>query len=212
MKILVTGGAGFIGSHVTDKLLVGNNKVVVIDDFNDYYDPQIKRQNLNQAKDHPNFELIDGDIRDQALISSIFTKNKFDSVIHLAARAGVRPSLSNPKLYWDVNVMGTLNILEAMKDTGVKNLVFAGSSSVYGNRGDGPFNETDNTDQPISPYGASKKAGEVLIATYAHLYGIRTTVLRFFTAYGPRNRPDMAMSLLAKASNTGTPFTMFGDG
>jgi len=210
--VLVTGGAGFIGSHVVDRLLEQKQRVIVIDDFNDYYSPTQKKKNLEKAANNKNFELIRGDIRSKSVIGKVFDKYEIGSVIHLAARAGVRPSLDNPKLYWDTNVMGTLNILEAMRKHKVKKLVFASSSSVYGNRDQGPFRETDNTDNPVSPYGASKKAMEVLCGTYAGLHGIDTVGLRFFTAYGPRNRPDMACYLFTDAISRGKSLTQFGDG
>lgn len=210
--ILVTGGAGFVGSHLVDKLLDRGNSVVVFDEFNDYYDPGVKRQNISKHTNNPNFKLCEKDIRDSASVNQTMEKHKPDCVVHLAARAGVRPSLADPKLYYDVNVMGTLNILEAMKKHKVPQLVFASSSSVYGNRSSGPFKESDNTDNQVSPYGASKKAGELLCHTYAHLYGIKTTCLRFFTVYGPRNRPDMACYLFTDAIVKGQPITMYGDG
>jgi UDP-glucuronate 4-epimerase len=209
---LITGGAGFIGSHLTDKLLARGDQVVIIDNFNDYYNPQIKRNNIKHHLSNPSFHLYEGDILDAAFVDEVIEKHQPQCVVHLAARAGVRPSLENPKLYYDVNVMGTLNVLEAMKKHEVPQLVFASSSSVYGNRAQGPFKETDNTDAQVSPYGASKKTGELLCHTYAHLYGIKTTCLRFFTVYGPRNRPDMACYLFTKAIMDEQPITMFGDG
>jgi UDP-glucuronate 4-epimerase len=209
---LLTGGAGFIGSHLTNKLLARGDRVIVIDEFNDYYDPQIKRNNIAHHQSNPLFHLYEGDILDSKFVEEVMDKHQPQCVVHLAARAGVRPSLANPKLYYDVNVMGMLNILEAMKQNDIKQLVFASSSSVYGNRSTGPFKETDATDAQVSPYGASKKAGELLCHTYAHLYGIKTTCLRFFTVFGPRNRPDMACSLFAHAILQNKPITMFGDG
>lgn len=209
---LITGGAGFIGSHLADKLLDRGDQVVVIDNFNDYYNPQIKRNNISHHHSNPLFHLYEGDILDAAFVDEVIEKHQPHCVVHLAARAGVRPSLENPKLYYDVNVMGTLNVLEAMKKCEVPQLVFASSSSVYGNRSTGPFKETDNTDSQVSPYGASKKAGELLCHTYAHLYGIKTTCLRFFTVFGPRNRPDMACYLFTKAIMDEESITMFGAG
>lgn len=211
-SVLVTGGAGFIGSHLVDALLRRGDSVIVVDNFNDFYSPASKRKNLEQAAKHKNFRLYEADVRDEEALRKIFTGNKVDVVAHLAARAGVRPSLDNPRLYFDVNVMGSVNVLEQMKRSGVQRLVFASSSSVYGDRDKGPFKETDNTDSQVSPYGASKKAGEVLCRTYAHLYDIQTTVLRFFTVYGPRNRPDMACYLFMDAIHMGQPLTQFGDG
>lgn len=210
--VLVTGGAGFIGSHVVERLIKEGRRVVVVDDMNDYYSPTQKRQNLEWAVQSGSCELVKGDIRSEKVMDTVMKKNKFDGVIHLAARAGVRPSLADPKLYFDTNVMGTLNILEQMRKHEVGKLVFASSSSVYGNREQGPFREDDNTDNPVSPYGASKKAMEVLCGTYAKLYGIKTVGLRFFTAYGPRNRPDMACYLFMDAISKGMALNQFGDG
>lgn len=210
--VLVTGGAGSIGSHVVDRLMARGDRVIVIDDFNDFYNPEIKRTNADVYKNHKNYVMYEADIREHKIFQQIFKEHKVDTVVHLAARAGVRPSLADPELYWSVNVMGTLNLLEAMREFQVPQLVFASSSSVYGERSGGAFTETDDTDRQISPYGASKKAKEVLTATYAHLYGIKTTGLRFFTAYGPRNRPDMACYLFVDAISKGRPITVFGDG
>lgn len=209
---LITGGAGFIGSHLTDALVQRGDAVVILDDFNEYYDPNLKRKNYSKHAHNPNVVLVEADIRNSEVVENIVQKHQPQCVVHLAARAGVRPSLVDPKLYYDVNVMGTLNVLEAMKRHKVPRLVFASSSSVYGNRTSGPFKETDNTDNQVSPYGASKKAGELLCHTYAHLYGIKTTCLRFFTVYGPRNRPDMACYLFTDAILKGQPITMYGDG
>lgn len=211
-QILVTGAAGFIGSHLADELLKRGHNVIGVDDFNDFYDPEIKRANLQQASQNSNFKNVEADIRDPNLFKGLFLQSRPDVVVHLAARAGVRPSLQQPHLYYDVNVMGSLNLLEAMRMHHVKQFVFASSSSVYGNRIQGPFKETDTTDSQVSPYGASKKALEGLAATYAHLYGIQTTGLRFFTVYGPRNRPSMACSLFMEAIAKGDKLTQFGDG
>jgi len=211
-KILITGGAGFIGSHLTEKLLERGDIVVVIDNFNRFYSPKRKRENLKRAKISKNFFLQKSDIRDRAAIKSIFSKYSIDVVVHLAAMAGVRPSIENPKLYTDVNVLGTVNVLEQIKDFGIKQLIFASSSSVYGNRSKGPFKESDETDEQISPYGATKKSGELLCHVYAHLYGIKTTSLRFFTVYGPRNRPDMACFKFVDALMRDLPIMKFGKG
>lgn len=210
--ILVTGGAGFIGSHVVDNLLAEGSRVVVLDNFNDYYNPQIKRNNIQHNLSNPNFLLVEADILDPVMMDSIFSQHKPSAVIHLAARAGVRPSIADPTLYYQVNVSGTLNVLESMKKHNCTRLVFASSSSVYGNRGKGPFAESNSTDQQVSPYGATKKSGELLCQVYAHLCSINTVCLRFFTAYGPRNRPDMACFLFTRAIATGTPLTQFGNG
>lgn len=210
--ILVTGGAGFIGSTLTEALLKHGDRVIVLDDFNDYYSPTIKHNNLASLISHHSFKVYEGDIREAKLLDNIFEKHHIDVVVHLAARAGVRPSLQNPKLYYDVNVMGTLNVLEGMREYKIPQIVFASSSSVYGNRKNGPFKETDSTDNQISPYGATKKTGELMCATYAHLYGIKSTGLRFFTAYGPKNRPDMANYIFMNAIIKNLPITMFGDG
>lgn len=210
--ILVTGGAGFIGSHLCEQILKRGDRVVVIDNFNRYYPPAIKQQNLASFKSNPAFTLFTGDILDKKLLKNVFEKHQFDVVVHLAARAGVRPSLENPKLYAEVNVAGTALLLEELRQAGVRQLILASSSSVYGNRTQGPFKETDLTDNQISPYGATKKASEMLAHVYAHLYGIQTTVLRFFTAYGPRNRPDMAMFQFMQALLTDKPIMQFGDG
>lgn len=209
--VLVTGGAGYIGSSLVDSLIEKKYRVIVVDDFNDYYDPRIKHQNLNQSKEKL-VKLIEADIRQNNLFERVFAEYPVDCVVHLAARAGVRPSLLDPQLYWSVNVMGSLNLLEAMRKKKVGQLVVASSSSVYGNRKSGPFVETDNTDLQISPYGASKKALEVLCGTYAKLYGIKTSVLRFFTVFGPRNRPDMACYKFVDAVKKGQPITQYGDG
>lgn len=210
--ILVTGGAGFIGSHVVDNLLAKGTRVVVLDNFNNYYNPQIKRKNIHHNFSNPNFSLIEADILDHVMMDSIFSQYKPSAVIHLAARAGVRPSIADPTLYYQVNVSGTLHVLESMRKHKCTRLVFASSSSVYGNRGRGPFAETDSTDQQVSPYGATKKSGELLCQVYAHLYSINTVCLRFFTAYGPRNRPDMACFLFTHAIATSKPITQFGNG
>jgi UDP-glucuronate 4-epimerase len=204
MKILLTGGAGFIGSHLLERLLERGDEVAVIDDFNDYYDPRIKRANLPRG----GFRLHERDLRDSA---SIVAQEKPDLVVHLAARAGVRPSQLDPALYESVNVAGTLGLLEACRKSGVPRFVFASSSSVYGNA-PVPFRE-DNPDlQPISFYGATKLLGEHYVRIYARLHGIHATSLRFFTAYGPRQRPDMAIHAFTAAISQGRAIPMFGDG
>ncbi|MEM3373885.1 MAG: GDP-mannose 4,6-dehydratase [Candidatus Woesearchaeota archaeon] len=210
--ILVTGGAGFIGSHVCDKLLEKKKKVICLDNFNDYYDPEIKRKNILHNLKNKNYVLIKADIRDYDKLKEVFKNYKPNKVVHLAARAGVRPSLENPFIYEETNVNGTLNLLELSKDYKVKNFVFASSSSVYGNNKKVPFSEDDKTDNAISPYAATKKAGEVLCYTYSYLYNLNSSCLRFFTVYGPRGRPDMAPYMFTKNILEGKPIKVYGDG
>lgn len=211
--VVVTGGAGFIGSATTKALLSRGDAVIVVDDFNNYYSPAQKRANLASVRAHPRLSVVAADIRQPGLFARIFTASKVDAVIHLAARAGVRPSLVHPELYWQVNVMGTLQLLQAMKTYQIPQLVFASSSSVYGDRTTTePTPETAPTDRQIAPYGASKKAMELMCYEFAHTTGTPTTGLRFFTAYGPGNRPDMACSLFARAILTKQPITLYGDG
>ena len=195
--IFLTGGAGFIGSHTAEKLLARGDRVIVIDAFNFSYDPRHKEYNARILSKYPNFHLYRGDIRDQALLERIFSTHKPEVVVHLAARAGVRPSIQIPHAYADINITGTLRILEAMRKHDVNQMVFASSSSVYGARKQGPFRETDNVDVPASPYAASKKAGELFCANWHYLYKTHVTCLRFFTVYGPRQRPEMAIHLFA---------------
>ena len=204
MKILLTGGAGFIGSHLLERLIARGDDVAVIDDFNDYYDPRIKRSNLPKG----GFRLHEGDIRDAA---PVVAREKPDLIIHLAARAGVRPSQKDPALYESVNVAGTLGLLEACRATGVKRFVFASSSSVYGDS-PVPFREEDPALRPISFYGVTKLMGEHYVRIYSSLHGIHATCLRFFTAYGPRQRPDMAIHAFTKAVLEDRDIPMFGDG
>lgn len=212
MKILITGCAGFIGSNLVDRLLNHGFRVIGIDNFDPFYSEQIKLKNLQHALQSSKFRLVRGDIRDTSTFISVFESEKIDIVIHLAAKAGVRPSIDNPKDYYDVNVFGTLNLLEAMKLYGIKNLIFASSSSVYGNNSKVPFSETDIVDQPISPYAATKKAGELLCHTYHHLYGFNVHCLRFFTVYGPRQRPDLAIHKFANLIINNEVIPVFGDG
>ena len=207
---LVTGGAGFIGSNLTEELLK-NNKVIVIDDFCNFYDPLIKENNIKNIN-NPNFKLYRADIRDILTLKKIFDENNIDCVIHLAAMAGVRPSLENPILYNDVNIIGTLNLLEEMRVHNIKNLVMASSSSVYGNCEKLPFKESMNVDKPISIYAATKKSNEVMTYTYHNLYNMNVIVLRFFTVYGRRQRPDLAISKFTKMMINSEEITMFGDG
>jgi UDP-glucuronate 4-epimerase len=210
MNVLVTGGAGFIGSHVVDRLLARGDAVTVLDDFNDYYDPRLKRLNVAAFGDRA--RVVEGDIRDPQLVNSVFAQGAFDAVVHLAARAGVRPSLAEPALYVETNVMGTQHLLEAARKTGVGRFVFASSSSVYGNNQQVPFAEDHPVSHPISPYAATKLAGEALAHVYHHLYGMSVVCLRFFTVYGPRQRPDLAIRKFTRAILEGKPIDMYGDG
>ncbi len=209
-EILVTGGAGFIGSHLVQRLVADGASVTVLDDFNDFYDPAIKRANLAAAGDQ--VRLVEGNICDPDTIARAFSGPTFDTVIHLAARAGVRPSREQPALYLHTNIDGTFHLLEAMRGAGVKQLIFASSSSVYGLNKKLPFSESDRIDQTISPYAATKLAGEQLCSTYANLYDIRTVCLRFFTVYGPRQRPDLAISKFTRLIHEGKPIPKYGDG
>lgn len=211
-NILVTGGAGFIGSHLVERLLREGLRVAVVDNFNDFYSPCVKRENVQPFLDNPNFTLREADICDAENLRVIFAENGFDAIVHLAAWAGVRPSLLNPKLYTKVNVNGTLNLLELAKEFGVRQFVFGSSSSVYGINCKIPFAEDDRIHQPISPYAATKAAGELLCHTFSHLYDIRTICLRFFTVYGARQRPDLAIHKFSKLIWEGKPIQMFGDG
>lgn len=208
--ILVTGAAGFIGSHLCERLLAMGRKVVGLDNFDSFYDPVIKRRNLSACLPHANFQLTEGDIRDAAVVEAAMTG--CDLVVHLAARAGVRPSIEKPLLYQDVNVGGTSVILETMRKLKVGKLIFASSSSVYGNNRKVPFSEADNVDFPISPYAATKKAGELLCHTYHHLFRMDITCLRFFTVYGARQRPDLAIHKFCRLIEQGKPIPVFGDG
>ena len=210
--ILVTGGAGFIGSHLIDRLLVNDNQIICLDNLNDYYNPEIKKLNQSEHLNHLNYTFIKGDIRDGETIRNLFENHPIDIVVHLAAMAGVRPSIEDPVLYTDVNINGTQILLEAMMGSSVKKFVFASSSSVYGNNKKTPFSEDDIVDFQISPYGATKKMGEVMCYTYHHLSGIPTSCLRFFTVYGPRQRPEMAIHKFVRMIHEGTPIPFFGDG
>ncbi|MDQ1707259.1 MAG: UDP-glucuronate 4-epimerase [Pyrinomonadaceae bacterium] len=211
--ILVTGGAGFIGSHLVDRLLgEGEWRVSVVDDFNDFYDPAIKQANVMRPLQNSNYHLFRADIRDASALKSIFADNSFACIVHLAARAGVRPSLEQPQLYTETNINGTVNLLELARQHGVRQFVFGSSSSVYGSNAKVPFSEDDPSSRPISPYAATKAAGELLGHTYAHLYGMRMICLRFFTVYGPRQRPDLAIHKFARLISEGKPIPVFGDG
>src|SRR5258706_5296385 len=191
--ILVTGGAGFIGSHLTRRLLARGDRVTVLDDFNDFYDPARKRDNVALLLARPDYRLVEGYIRDQSVVDRMYAEGGFDAVVHLAARAGVRPSLHEPILYEDVNCIGTLRLLEAARRHGPKVFIFGSSSSVYGINEKVPFSEADEVNQPISPYATTKRAGELLCYNYHHLYGFRVACLRFFTVFGPGQRPEMAI-------------------
>jgi len=213
MNFLVTGGAGFIGSHVCERLLNSGHSVWALDDLNNFYDPQFKRRNIREIQAlAKSFEFVQGDITDVATVEEIFSSVKFDQVIHLAARAGVRPSLEQPALYQRVNVEGTVNILEAGRKNGVKKITIASSSSVYGTNSKVPFSETDPIVSAISPYAASKLACEALGHVYHHIYKMDVAMLRFFTVYGPRQRPDLAIYKFAKLITAGKPIPVFGDG
>ena len=209
---LVTGGAGFIGSSLADFLLKKDYKVVVIDNFCDFYNPSIKRNNVKDNLDNPNYKLYEIDLRCKSDVEKVFRENKIDVVIHLAAMAGVRPSIENPILYQEVNCIGTQNLLEVMKEYGVKNLVMASSSSVYGNNKKVPFKETDIVDYAISPYAATKKSNEVMTHVYHKLFNMNVIMLRFFTVYGPRQRPDLAINKFTRLMLNDEEVTMFGDG
>ena len=205
-SILITGGAGFIGSHLVDRLLSESGwRVLVVDDFNEFYEPAIKRANVRRHEKNPNYRLFEADIRDKAALQQIFDESKLASIVHLAARAGVRPSLQQPLLYAETNINGTMNLLELAREHGVKQFVFGSSSSVYGINAKVPFNEDDPIRQPISPYAATKAGAELLCHTYSHLYGMRCVCLRFFTVYGPRQRPDLAIHKFARLISEGKP-------
>jgi UDP-glucuronate 4-epimerase len=212
MNVLVTGGAGFIGSHLVERLLGEGHRIVCLDNFDNFYNPALKRRNLARASQNPEFKLVEGDLRDEKLLGGIFDHEKIDRVVHLAARAGVRPSLQYPALYADVNIRGTICLLEACRQHGVHRFIFASSSSVYGNSSRVPFSEDDPVNHPISPYAATKKGGELLCHTYHHLYGMDIACLRFFTVYGPRQRPEMAIHHFTRSIFEGRKISLFGDG
>jgi len=217
---IISGASGFIGSHLSEALLQRRTKIINIDNFNDYYDPQIKRNNVRETREFLNnnrlsedqYIVEEGDIRDIDFLNRVFEQHKVDAVVHLAACAGVRPSIQDPVLYTDVNINGTVNLLEMCKKYNVKQFVFASSSSVYGNNEKVPFSEEDVVDYPISPYAATKKAGELLCHTYHSLYNINMACLRFFTVYGPRQRPDLAIHKFTKLISKGKPIPYYGDG
>lgn len=211
-KILITGAAGFIGSHLTEALLSGGQTVCGYDSFDSYYPRALKEANLGVSRKSANFKLIEGDIRDKSALTAVIQSLKPDIVVHLAARAGVRPSLEQPELYAQVNIDATVSLFEICRTNGVKKIVFASSSSVYGDRDGGPFRESDNTDRPLSPYGSTKKAGEVIAHVYSHLYGFSIACLRFFTVYGPRQRPDLAIRKFVQKALNDEAIPVFGDG
>lgn len=212
MTILVTGGAGFIGSHLCGQLLEKGRRVVCLDNFDTFYDPAIKERNVAALLEDGNFTLVKGDIRDARVLKNIFADNKVDCVVHLAAKAGVRPSIRQPAEYMDVNVNGTTCLLEAMREAGVNRFVFGSSSSIYGNQVKMPFSESDDVSRPISPYAASKRSGELLAHVYHHLYGMDVVCLRFFTVYGPRQRPDLAIHKFTQLALNDQPIPLYGDG
>jgi UDP-glucuronate 4-epimerase len=211
-NIIVTGAAGFIGSNLTDALLTEGHKVLGIDNFDPFYSRAVKEDNISSMLRHPAFQFKEGDIRDSVFLDNCFARFNPDILIHLAAKAGVGPSISNSQEYYSINVMGTLNLLEVMRRNNVNNMIFASSSSVYGNNPKIPFSETDGVDYPISPYAASKKAGELLCYTYHHLFHMNILCLRFFTVYGPRQRPDLAIHKFVKAILNNETISIYGDG
>jgi UDP-glucuronate 4-epimerase len=212
VKILVTGAAGFIGMHTSQRLLADGFDVVGVDNLNDYYDPTLKEARLRRLVDHPRFRFVKLDVADRQRMPELFAQERFDRVIHLAAQAGVRYSLKNPHAYVDANLTGFVNILEGCRHSGVEHLVYASSSSVYGGNTKMPFSEHDNIDHPVSLYAATKKANELMAHTYSHLFGLPTTGLRFFTVYGPWGRPDMALFLFTDAILNGRPIQVFNHG
>jgi UDP-glucuronate 4-epimerase len=212
VKILITGGAGFIGSHLADRRLRQGDRVVVLDDFNDFYDPAVKRANVAPHRGNPSYRLVEGDIRDRGLVLRLFAEEKFDAVAHLAARAGVRPSLVQPVLYEEVNCVGTLHLLEAAIAHGKPRFVFASSSSVYGISKRLPFAEDDPVDCPISPYATTKRSGELQVFNAHHLHGLPSVCLRFFTVYGPRQRPEMAIARFIRCLEEDRTIPFHGDG
>ena len=210
MRILVTGGAGFIGSHLVERLLSDGHNVAILDDLNDFYDPKIKRANISDVAKE--ITVHDVDLRDADKVAKLFQKEKFGAIFHLAARAGVRPSIQQPQLYYNTNVAGTLHLLEGARASGVERFVFVSSSSVYGAAKKLPFSEDEHLTQTLSPYAATKIAGEFLCSTYSHLYKIRIVALRYFTVYGARQRPDLAIHQFTRKIHAGEPIDQFGDG
>jgi len=212
MHCLVTGGAGFIGSHLCERLLAEGHTVVALDNFNDYYDPRLKWRNIEPLRQRPGFMVVEADILDMNRLQQIFAGPGFDAILHLAARAGVRPSIVQPLLYQQVNIQGTMNLLEMARQHQINRFIFGSTSSVYGENRKVPFSEDDPVDNPISPYAATKKACELMCYTYHHLHHLKISCLRFFTVYGPRQRPDMAIHKFTQLIATGQKVPMFGDG
>jgi UDP-glucuronate 4-epimerase len=212
VNILVTGGAGFIGSHLCTRLIQAGHTVSILDDLNDYYSPAAKKENLEEIRQHGPYKFFLGDISDETRVREVFEESRPEAVIHLAARAGVRPSLEQPMLYGQVNVQGTIALLEACRRQGVRKFVFASSSSIYGIANQVPFREDDAVNMPVSPYAATKIAGEKIGFTYSHLYGLSVVCLRFFTVFGPRQRPDLAIRKFITMIDKGEPIPVFGDG
>jgi len=212
LKVLVTGAAGFIGMHVSQLLLARGDQVLGLDNLNDYYDPQLKRDRLARLSAHPGFEFVQLDVADRVGMAELFAAQRFDRVVHLAAQAGVRYSIENPNAYIDSNIVGFTHVLEGCRHSGVQHLVYASSSSVYGGNTRMPFSEHHGVDHPVSLYAATKKANELMAHTYSHLFGLPTTGLRFFTVYGPWGRPDMALFLFTKAILEGAPIKVFNQG
>lgn len=212
MNILVTGAAGFIGSHVSECFIEKGDSVIGIDNFDDFYPAELKESNIAELKKNNRFTFYKEDIRDTKALNEIFRGNDIEVVIHLAAKAGVRPSIESIEQYYDVNVNGTVLLLEAMRRNNVKNMIFASSSSIYGNNIKIPFSELDIVDNPISPYASTKKSGELLCHVYHHLYNFNITCLRFFTVYGPRQRPDLAIHKFTRLIDEGLPIPLYGDG
>ncbi|MBN2013890.1 MAG: GDP-mannose 4,6-dehydratase [Candidatus Altiarchaeota archaeon] len=212
MSVMVTGGAGFIGSHLCERLLEKGEKVVCVDDLNDFYSPKIKKKNLEKSLENKDFRFYEEDILNKEAIEEIVRDEGIEEIVHLAARAGVRPSIKEPILYSKVNIEGTLNLLETARELGIEQFIFGSSSSVYGINSRVPYREDDKVDKPISPYAASKRAGELFCYNYSHLYGIPITCLRFFTVYGPRQRPEMAIHKFTRLIDSGKKIPMYGDG
>lgn len=212
MKILITGAAGFIGSHTCESLIKDGNSIIGVDNFDSFYSHKLKELNLEQLNQNSNFRFYKADIRDDKALNQIFSSDQVDVVIHLAAKAGVRPSIESINEYYDVNINGTISLLESMRKNGIKKMVFASSSSIYGNNQKVPFSEDDRVDNPISPYASTKKSGELLCHVYSHLYNFDITCLRFFTVYGPRQRPDLAIHKFTKLIQENKPIPFYGDG